>query len=414
MRFWTKTTLFLGCSALAACAHGAAPAPNLGAPVLSRIDHQSASGDPTIFLFPYDGGSEPDGGNPFDGLVDVGGTMYGNTSSGGANGFGTIFSVTTGGTEHVIHSFAGNGDCETPDFASLLNVNGTLYGTTFFGGANGDGCVFSFEASNPSATYQVVYSFKGSPDGEEPEANLIDDNGTLYGTTSAGGAYGYGTVFSLPLSGPSAGQAKVVYSFAGSPDGQRPISDLVRVGKYFYGTTYSGGRHKLGTVFRVSASGTEKIIHGFGRPKTNDGANPAGGLIYYNGTLYGTTDQGGGKSGGGTVFSITPSGTENVMVAFAPNGSNETGLNPLAPLTNINGVFYGTTNASSPEGSGTVFSITPSGTLQYVAVFCNMSSCAGWPAKPVSSVIEVNGMLYGTSAENTAEGGAGTVWAVAP
>jgi uncharacterized repeat protein (TIGR03803 family) len=156
-------------------------------------------------------GGSGDGDNPSAGLVvccNIEATLYGTTYGGGANcsqggGCGTVFSVTTSGTESVLYSFKGSEDGSSPD-AGLLNVNDTLYGTTYTGGANEDGTVFSV---TPSGTETVLYRFKGTPgDGANPIADLIHRKvrkGTLYGTTFFGGAHGDGTVFSVTTSGNS-------------------------------------------------------------------------------------------------------------------------------------------------------------------------------------------------------------------
>jgi uncharacterized repeat protein (TIGR03803 family) len=139
-------------------------------------------------------GSSGDGYAPYAGLINVNGTLYGTTVQGGAYctlGCGTVFSITTSGTETVLHSF-GPGDGEYP-YAGLIDVNGTLYGTTLEGGA-GAGTIFSI---TPSGTEKVLYGFAGEPNGFEPYAGLINVKGTLYGTTAAGGVDGDGTVFSL-------------------------------------------------------------------------------------------------------------------------------------------------------------------------------------------------------------------------
>ena len=140
-----------------------------------------------------------DGAHPSAGLIDVKGTLYGTTGAGGAyscgsKGCGTVFSITPGGTEDVLHSFGNLADGTLPQ-ASLVELNGKLYGTTTSGGAYDQGTVFRI---TPGGKEKVLYSFEGA-NGAQPLAGLIDVSGTLYGTTSAGGAYGDGTVFALKL-----------------------------------------------------------------------------------------------------------------------------------------------------------------------------------------------------------------------
>ncbi len=307
-------------------------------------------------LHSFKGGSG-DGEYPFAGLINVKGTFYGTTSEGGANcspsgGCGTVFAMTPSGTETVLHSFGGSGDGNGP-LAGLINVKSTLYGTTMEGGANGDGTVFSI---TPSGTETVLHSFRGSGDGEFPLAGLVNVKGTLYGTTVYGGANNDGTVFSITPSGTE----DVLYSFKGAPDGQRPYAGLINVKGTLYGTTHLGGANcspsgGCGTVFAITASGTETVLYSF-KGGSGDGEYPYAGLINVKSTLYGTTIEG-GAAGVGTVFSTTPSGTETVLHSFGGSGDGEYPY--YGGLINVKGTLYGTTYYGGTHGDGTVFSITP-------------------------------------------------------
>ena len=134
----------------------------------------------------------------------------------------------------------------------------------------------------------MLYSFAGSPDGGGPEAGLIDVSGTLYGTTIGGGTSSDGTVFAVSKSG----KERVLYSFGGDPDGAQPQANLLDVKGTLYGTTSSGGTNNAGTVFSISTTGEEHLLHNFSA--ATDGFSPEAGLIEVNGTLYGTAVQGGG------------------------------------------------------------------------------------------------------------------------
>jgi len=306
---------------------------------------------------------------PFAGLINVKGTLYGTTYEGGVHCTekrgvcGTIFSIASSGKETVLHDFrGGSGDGWEP-FAGLLNVNGTLYGTTEFGGANDGGTVFSITTAGKET---VLYSFgTGSGDGTFPYAGLINVNGTLYGTTEYGGAgtCGCGTAFSITTSG----KETVLHSFGTrSGDGEYPLADLINVNGRLYGTTSSGGANcsgsfGCGTVFSITTSGTEVVIYSFkGGP--GDGNGPDAGLVEVNGRLYGTTGNGGAGGAGcspigcGTVFAITTSGTETVLHSFGPR---KYGAYPLASLIDVKGTLYGTTDGGGRTDHGTVFSITP-------------------------------------------------------
>jgi len=149
-------------------------------------------------------GKGKDGANPSAGLIDVGGTLYGTTSLGGArscnhtDACGTVFSITPSGTEKMLHHFAGGTDGSDPA-APLIDVNGVLYGTTEYGGVHscsGGGCGTVFSIT-PSGKERVLHAFAAKPDGAEPVAGLVEVDGTLYGTTQVGGSSGYGTVFAL-------------------------------------------------------------------------------------------------------------------------------------------------------------------------------------------------------------------------
>ena len=162
----------------------------------------------------------------------------------------------------------------------------------------------------------MLHSFGSGTDGTGPTADLIDVKGTLYGTTEEGGAYNAGTVFSITTSGAE----KVLYSFTGDTDGDSPQTGLIDIGGKLYGTTFRGGAHNDGTVFNITTRGRERVLHSF-RANGIDGELPEAGLTDVNGTLYGTTIAGGGSDcsngyGCGTVFSITTNGTEKVLYSF--------------------------------------------------------------------------------------------------
>jgi uncharacterized repeat protein (TIGR03803 family) len=290
---------------------------------------------------------EPDGASPWASVTDVGGKLYGTTESGGSSGGGTVFKVTTHGAEKVLHSFTGGSDGSEPE-APLINVSGTLYGTTYSGGPDLAGTVYKITTSG---TEKVIYSFKGSPkDGASPAAGLTNVKGTLYGTTLGGGSAGGGTVFKVTTSG----KEKVLHVFKGS-DGSGPSTSLLDVGGVLYGTTDVGGANGLGTVFKITTTGSEKVVYSF--KGGSDGASPVHtGLINVKGTLYGVT-AGGGTSDGGTVFKVTTSGKETVLHSFA-GGSD--GFNPSGVLTEVTGVLYGTTlSGGGASAAGTVYSLTP-------------------------------------------------------
>jgi uncharacterized repeat protein (TIGR03803 family) len=328
----------------------------------------TANGDGTVFTLPAGGGADtilhsfaatPDGQFPQSGLTQVGTLFYGTTPDGGANSAGAVYSIATDGTENVVYSFGAAPDGASPT-AGLANVKGTLYGTTAAGGGtacnSGLGCGTIFKI-DPAGHETVLYRFLGGSDGEFPAAGLLLLKGALYGTTFFGGDTscsfrGCGTVYAID---PKSGSEKIVYAFkGGNRDGASPSCGLVAIKRMLYGTTSEGGKGERGTVFRVGPNGGEHVLHFFAGGK--DGADSEAGLTLVNGTLYGTTFAGGSSNGFGTLFSITPDGTETVLHAFVDVNA---GANPDADLLFANGVLFGTTQKGGSADAGTVFSYTP-------------------------------------------------------
>jgi len=334
-------------------------------------------------------------------------------------------------------------------FAGLVQAtNGALYGTTT-GGANAAcslyltaGCGTIFKIT-PSGTLTTVYSFcsqSGCTDGANPVAGMVQaTNGDLYGTTLGGGAMsnarclaniseaGCGTIFKITPSG----TLTTVYSFcsqSGCTDGANPFAGLVQATNGdFYGTTEYGGANcapygGCGTVFKITPSGTLTTLYSFcslgGFPACTDGAYPVAGLVQAtNGDLYGTTEDGGtdpfGGGYGGTVFKITPSGTLTLLYSFCSQNGCTDGEFPVAGLVQAtNGDLYGTSQYGGDQLSGgTIFKITPSGTLT------TLHSFAGYPtdgAYPVAGLVQAtNGDLYGTTGGGGANGD-GAVFKITP
>jgi uncharacterized repeat protein (TIGR03803 family) len=214
----------------------------------------------------------------------------------------------------------------------------------------------------------VLYRFTGGTDAFFPTGGLtIDAHGNLYGTTTAGGAYGLGTVYRVT----PAGAETVLYSFTGQADGGYPRGIWLRDAQgNFYGTTAGGGYFGrscttgCGTVFTITPDGRERVLYSFrGMP---DGSAPSGGLIQdAEGNFYGTTELGGNPanfSGSGTIFKLTPAGKETVLYSFSGGAD---GAYPLAGLTmDQQGNFYGTTEEGGASGFGSlgfgiVFKLVP-------------------------------------------------------
>ena len=186
---------------------------------------------------------------------------------------------------------------------------------------------------------------------------MRDAQGNLYGTTSGGGDYTDGTVFKLDTTD----KETVLYSFKGYPDGAGPIADLVQDAQgNLYGTTDSGGASGYGTVFKVDTTGKESVLHSF-TGTGGDGAYPTAGLVQdAQGNLYGTTLEGGGVSGLGTVFKVDTTGKETVLYSFADPLD---GALPNSDLVrDAQGNLYGTTSGDA-YSYGTVFKLAATDTL---------------------------------------------------
>jgi len=243
-------------------------------------------------------------------------------------------------------------------------------------------------ARGSSVGYAVLYSFNGGTDGAGPIAPLLDVKGTFYGTTPAGGGSGCsgagcGTVFSLTPSGVET----VLHGFGNAGDGIDPVVGLANVHGTLYGTTNNGGAKNDGTVFAITTSGTETVLHSFG--SSGDGKYPQADLLYVKGLLYGTTEYG-GDANDGIVFTLTTKGTESVLYQFQSLPDAE---DPSARFLNVNGTLYSTTEIGGHNNKGTVFTITPSGAETVLYSF-NERPDGTYPASPL---IDVNGTLYGTT-----------------
>jgi len=258
-----------------------------------------------------------DGFGPGGGLVfDQAGNLFGTTPDGGAHSAGVVFELSPtkyGWKQKVIHAFTGGRDGSTGSLGLLLlDATGNIYGVSELGGPQGAGAVYELSPT-PRGPWKVnvLYDFKGMPDGANPYGGLISDAaGNLYGTTYFGGQAGMGTVFQLTPGPNGKWQENILYSFQGGTDGSLPTTTLIfDASGVLYGTTSTGGRPSCdcGTVFKLTLSGgswNEKIIHFFG--KRRDGSYPNYGLTFDQaGNLYGATPAG-GSGGQGTVFRLSP------------------------------------------------------------------------------------------------------------
>ena len=353
-----------------------------------------------IPLYSFTGGN--DGDNPLAGLVQASdGNLYGTTSEGGTNGYGTIFRITTSGTLTAPYSFTDGHDGARP-YAGLMQASdGNLYGTAVDGGTNGDGTIFRFTTNG---VLTPLYSFTDGHDGADPRGGLVQaGDGKLYGTTSDAGTNFDGTVFRITTNG----VFTTLYSFTGGHDGDFPEGTLALAsdGK-LYGTTYLGGISNnvpgYGAVFRITTNGVVTPLYSF--TNGTDGAYPVAGLVAASdGNLYGTTETG-GTNNYGTIYRITTNSVFTPLYSFT--GGHDGGF-PEAALAQANdGNLYGTTPEGGTNGYGTIFRITTSGTLTVLYSFTDGRD----GADPLANLIQAgNGNLYGT-ATGGGTNGDGTVF----
>ncbi len=369
---------------------------------LSMADESSFSVDYADLTTLYSFCSAPnctDGWYADAGLIqDDAGNLYSTTYLGGysgcANGYGcgTVFTLDTKGHETVLYSFCPGGypcgDGNNPVAGLIQDDAGNMYGTTDFGGLQGEavqsGTVFKLDGTGHETVLYSFCSVGQCTDGANPQAGLIQDAaGNLYGTTAFGGVGCCGTVFKLD----NTGHETVLNSFCsgGNPclDGNSPEAGLIQDGAgNLYGTTFYGGNSGDGcgncgggTVFKVDGTGHETALYSFcSAPNCTDGTYPSAGLIQdAAGNLYGTTINGGnpnsdcpfGAYGCGTVFKLDDTGRETVLYSFcsAPNCTD--GAYPYAGLIQDSaGNLYGTTSFGGANvgcdygaGCGTVFKL---------------------------------------------------------
>jgi len=299
-----------------------------------------------------------------------------------------------------------NGANGSQTYAAMVQAtDGNLYAATSAGGASDYGAIVKM---TPGGKLSTLYSFctKGAPcvDGAFPYGTLVQAaNGDLYGTTLDGGAqcYGCGSVFKITPSG----ALTTIYSFAcpevgRCPDGANPESGLVEDAHgNFYGTTLYGGANDHGTVFKLTSGGAFTLLHSFCVTVCTDGEAPYAGLILAgDGDFYGTTS-GGGAFNNGSVFKITPSGTLTTVYSFCAQKNCADGFYPYAGVIQAtDGKFYGTTSGGGAHDWGTVFKLTPGGKLTTLYNFCSQSGCTDGEQGYAALIQGSDGNLYGSTA----------------
>lgn len=315
--------------------------------------------DGTDFQVLHSFAGAADGQTPFAQLTLSGTTLYGSTLDGGSAGLGVLFAIGTDGSgfDVIRHFVAGAADGAHP-YGKLVLLGDTLYGTAFHGGAANDGMVFRVKTDHSGFT--IVHDFSGA-DGAHPDGGLVLVSGAfneVYGTTWDGGANGQGTLFRVRT---NAAAFAVLHHFAGTAgsDGSNPIGALARDGSgNFYGGTYLGGASGNGIAFRWSPSGPSyQVLHDFAGG-TAEGRWLHGGVVVdASGSLYGTTVYGGSQDVG-TIFALsTAGGTPTLLHAFAVDGEAPVG----PPTRGEAGRIYGTLSYGGANGRGALYGMNDDG-----------------------------------------------------
>ena len=363
---------------------------------------------------------------------DRAGNLYGTTALGGTGSYnGAVFQLKPRNGNWIfdpIYSFAGYPDGFDSSAPVTIGPNGTLYGSAFGGGAHNEGAIFNVTVP-PTPCITTLCTWRESlpfsfnyTDGAAPQSAVtFDGQGNIYGAAPAGGVAGCmegcGVVFKLtPGNG---GYTETYYSFTGGSDGGNPLGAILlgSNGK-LYGTTLYGGAHGSGTVFELTPSGsgwTETTIHDFQASTEGDSAY-AGLVSDQAGNLYGATCYG-GPNGTGSVFKLTPSNggwTFTLLYTFPGQGNG----GPYSNLVLANGNLYGTTLSDGTHAYGSVFELSPSnGSWTYTALYnFTGGSDGGVPYGGVA--FDANGNLFGTTSRggryNDCSPGCGVVWEITP
>jgi uncharacterized repeat protein (TIGR03803 family) len=318
-------------------------------------------------LASFDANSMVSGNSPFAGLtMDSSGNLFGVTEGGGSAGSGTVFELVNTGSGYsqpvTLATFTGPNGAD-PTGTLVADANGNLFGTTQSGGQYGEGSVFEMVHSGSGYSQPVVLSSFNFNDGAAPTGPLIvDANGDLFGTTAQGGPGSQGTVFELVNTGSGYGQPLTLASFDGSNGSYLYAGLTADAQGDLFGTTYSGGANGSGTVFELVHSGSGYTFETIANLDYNvTGGYVIGGVtVDAQGNVFGTTDAG-GPNGFGTVFELVhgASGYSLPLAVYSFGGAD--GAMPESGLVlDASGNLFGTTSGGGASGSGTVFELSPS------------------------------------------------------
>lgn len=310
------------------------------------IFHMDPDGSNVTVLHHFQGGAT-DGAEPNGSLLLSAGQFYGLTRFGGTSNLGTVFRINTDGTGFtILRSFAGGVADGSQPYGSLIINSGILYGLTSQGGTASAGTAFSINTDGTG--YTLLRSFAGGAGEYNPRGSLLFQGGKLFGTSYGGGTNSFGTLYSMDLDGSN---FAILRSFAGgASDGQYPNGTLTGSGTTLYGVTTQGGTGNKGTVFKIETNGTGFTLLYSTFSGTNGG--PQSGLLLSGSTLYGLT-QFGGTGTRGRLFSIGTDGSGfNTLYNFTVSSTD--GANPFGDPILYNNTLYFTTSLGG-NTTGTVF-----------------------------------------------------------
>jgi len=304
-----------------------------------------------IHEFNYSNGQEP-----FGSLLSEGNSLYGVTSKGGKNGWGTIFKIQTDGTGFTkIFDFDRIASGSSP-VGSLISDKTYLYGVTYGGGTNNMGTIFRIKSDGSGFT--KLFEFAGTSNGKLPVGSLLYDGTFLYGMTQMGGTNDKGVIFKIK---PDGSEFNKILDFSGKANGASPQGSLISDGTFLYGMTNNGGNgtgtNGNGTIFKIKPDGSQytKLYDFLG---IKDGEFPYGSLVSDGSFLYGTTALG-GKNSMGTIFKIKADGTQYaILLDFA----NTNGKEPFGSLISVGTALYGMTQLGGSNNFGVLFKIQTDGT----------------------------------------------------
>lgn len=332
----------------------------------------------------------------------------------------------------ILHAFCSRTNCtdgKLPLGSLLKDSGGTLYGTAFQGGAHNSGDVFALVPNGTGFDFKVLHSFcivANCTDGSSPLGKLVVDvNGNLYGTASAGGTHSNGTVFELiPDATKTTWKRVTLYNFcplSGCPDGRQPGSGLTYNGADggapYDGTsplfgTAAGGAANAGVAFELTVvSGkvlrSEKVIHSFcSRANCGDGGNPSGLTIDASGNLYGAASFG-GKNNSGVLFRLLATNhfSETVLYDFCTLASCADGKAPVAPpVLDADGRLFGTTNSGGAHGEGTVYRLGTNRVETVLYSFCAVSGCSDGAEPQQPLALDSHSHVFGVTPLGGANG----------